>query len=367
MELGLFMMPLHPARPVVDAYQEDTEKLILADKLGFTEAWVGQHFTAGTEPIVSPLMFMAGVLSRTKQIKFATGVLNLPCFFPGHVAAEVAQFDHMSRGRFIFGIGPGALATDFQLFNNPDGRVREEKTIESIEMIKKIWASDPPYRIEGKYWSVIVEEGINAEMGTGYMLKPFQQPHPPIAISIMSPFSGTAKRAGQEGWEPISANFIPTYSVASHWKKFQEGADAAGRKVDASSWRVARNVVVAPTDEEAREIAYGEKSSLAYYYDYLWKALSLGNYTIAMKPDPKMADKDVTLPMLMDEMIIYGSPKTAAEKIVAFREKVGPFGKLVLAMADWEKDRVREERSMRMLANDVAPLLSKAFDGAKAA
>lgn len=359
MELCLFMMPLHPARPIADSYQEDLRKLVLADKLGYKEAWVGQHFTSREEPVVSPLMFMAAAIQQTKSIKFATGVINLPCFHPAVVASEAAQFDHLSRGRLILGIGPGALATDFTLFGNLDGRVREEMTIESIEFIKEIWSSEPPHYMVGKYWSIKTDSGFDPSLGMGFMLKPYQKPHPPIAVSVMSPFSGTAKRAGQEGWEAISSNFIPEYSVASHWQKYCEGAALAGRNPNPDNWRVSRNIVVAPTDDEARDMVYGENSSLRHYFHYLWSALAQANYTVAMKPDPRTADRNITPDALMDDMVIYGSPKTVAEKLVAFREKVGPFGKLVLATTDWSKDKAREERSMTLLATEVMPLLNR--------
>lgn len=361
MKLGIFMMPLHPHRPAYETFQEDLDKIIFADKLGYAEAWIGQHFTVSTEPIASPLMFMAAALPQTKNITFATGVINLPCHYPPVVASEVAQFDNMSRGRFIFGIGPGSLATDYELFGNPEIKDREAKTIESISMIRQIWSQDPPYDLKGKYWNVSVTKGIDPVLGTGYMLKPYQQPHPPIAISMMSPFSGTAKRAGLEGWLPISANFTPTYAVASHWTKYLEGSDAAGRKADPGTWRVARNMVVARTDEEAREMVFGEKSNLRYYYDYLWNAMRLGDYTIAMKADPKANDDDITIDMLLDDIVVYGSPKTITEKLVEFRKKVGPFGTLVLATSDWSKNRSGEEESMRLLASEVQPLLSKAL------
>ena len=91
---------------------EDTEKAILLDMLGYDELWVGEHFTAGTEPYPSPLMFMANLLAHAKRITFATGVINAPNRHPAHVAAEAAQFDHMSAGRFILGIGTGSLPTD---------------------------------------------------------------------------------------------------------------------------------------------------------------------------------------------------------------------------------------------------------------
>lgn len=361
------MMPLHPARPVGDTYKEDLAKILLGDELGYSEVWLGQHYTASTEPIASPLMFMSHALGLTKNITFASGVLNLPCFHPAVVAAEVAQFDHMSGGRFIFGIGSGALASDFELFGNEDGGVRMGKTIESIRMIRQIWSQDPPYDIKGDYWTIKVTENINESLGMGWMLKPFQEPHPPIAISVMSPFSGTATFAGSQGWIPISANFIPAYSVASHWKKYQEGAAKAGIAADGSKWRVCRNVVVAETDAEAEEMVYGPDSNLTYYYDYLWRALKAGDYTIALKPDPKMSDDDVTVDMLMRHMIIHGSPETVTRKLVALREEVGPFGKLMLAMNDWGRQRDKEERSMRLLAQEVLPAFRAALAQSAAA
>ena len=119
MRLGMFMMPVHPpARSFTETLAEDTEKSLLADRLSFEEFWLGEHFSASSEPIPSPLMFMAGLLPRTKNLRFGTD--NLPNHDPAIVAAEVAQFDHMSKGRFTPGIGPGGLLSDFELFGNTD-------------------------------------------------------------------------------------------------------------------------------------------------------------------------------------------------------------------------------------------------------
>jgi alkanesulfonate monooxygenase SsuD/methylene tetrahydromethanopterin reductase-like flavin-dependent oxidoreductase (luciferase family) len=362
MDLGLFMMPLHPPqRPVSETYKEDSDKIILADQLGFSEAWVGQHFTCTTEPIASPLMFMAALINQTRQIKFGTGVINLPCHSPAVVAAELAQFDHMSNGRLMFGIGPGSLATDFALFKMTNPKEREERLLESVETIQKIWIQDPPYRIEGKYYSVVVEDNIHPHLGTGYMPKPFQHPMPPIAMSVMSPNSGTAKKAAMRGWSMMSANFVTSYIVGTHWQKYLEGCDEAGNQPRPGEWRVARNVLVARTDEEAREFLFDPRCSQRFYFDYLWQALSLANYTVILKADPKMPDEDVTIDMLLEDLVIYGSPKTVAEKLVALRESVGPFGNLMLAVTDWEGvNRKREEDSMRLLAKEVMPVLDKA-------
>ena len=358
MKLGLFMMPFHDAsRPVADLIDEDLDKIILADGLGYSEAWVGQHYTATVEPVASPLMLMAAALPRTQQITFATGVINLPCHNPAVVAAEIAQFDHMSRGRLIFGIGPGALASDFELFNNTDGWPRLHKALESIETIKKIWASEPPYDIEGEYYSVKLRDSVNEELGTGYIQKPFQLPHPPIASSLMSPFPGLGAIAGENRWIPISANFIPTSSVASHWVKYLEGAAKAGYEPDPSIWRVARNIVVAPTDQEARDVAMDPQGGMYATYDYLWKALSLGGFQGALKSDPDFPDDQMTTEKLIEDLVVFGSPATVVEKLKAFQEVTGPFGTLILGLQDWGHNTEKERRSMELLATDVQPHL----------
>ncbi len=119
MRLGMFMMPLHPAgRPMHEYLAEDTEKAILLDKLGFDELFIGEHFTAATEPYPSPLMFAASLLPKTERLIFGTGVYNAPLHHPAMIAAEAAQFDHMSKGRFILGIGSGSTPTDVET----DGR-----------------------------------------------------------------------------------------------------------------------------------------------------------------------------------------------------------------------------------------------------
>ncbi len=224
MKLGLFMMPLHPPhRPMHETIAENTDKILHADALGFNEVWVGEHFSARTEPLSSPMMFMASLIHRTKNLTFGTGVIGLPNHHPVIVAAEAAQFDHMSRGRFVFGFGPAGLSSDHELFGNTDPAIRNERLMESIDIIVKLWTQEPPYDITGKHWRVKLTEAIVPELGVGYLPRTFQKPHPPIAISAMSPFSESVKTAAKRGWSPISANFMPEYSVGSHWKKYLEG------------------------------------------------------------------------------------------------------------------------------------------------
>lgn len=361
MNLGLFVMPLHPPmRQIGETYKENVEKVVLADQLGFEEVWVGEHFSATTEPISAPFIFLSSLIPQTKRIKLCTGVVNLPNHNPAIVAAEAALFDHMSEGRFIFGIGPGGLASDYELFDNEDPHVRAEKMIESYETIIKIWSQDPPYDIHGKYYNVRIAKAIMPELGVGFIAKPYQKPFPPIGLSAMSPFSSSVKMAAMKGWQPVSANFIPEQSVASHWQKYLEGCEAAKREPDGNDWRVARNVIIAPTDEEARERAFDPEGSNYYFFRYVYDVLVRSDYAMAIKPDPTVPDSEVTIESLIDKLVVYGSPKTVTEKLRAFRERVGPFGTLLMAAMDWSGvNRERERETMRLLSEQVRPNLAE--------
>ncbi len=359
MKLGLFMMPLHPpARPLHEICAEDADKIIYADSLGFDEAWVGEHFSAATEQISSPLMFMATLLHQTQRISFGTGVIGLPNHHPAIVAAEVALFDQMSRGRFMFGIGPTGLSSDHELFGNSDPVVRGERLMELIDIILRIWAQDPPYDIVGKHWQVRITDSVVPSLGVGFLSKPYQTPHPPISMSAMSPNSESVATAASRGWGVISANFAPEYTLASHWRKYLLGCAASGREPDGRQWRVARNVIVGESDQQALDWAMDPKGSNHYYFSYLWEVLQRANYTIVMRPDPAMANAPFGIEDMIDSMVVHGSARTVTEKLSAMRERVGPFGTLLMASMDGTGvNHSREWSTMRSLATEVVPAL----------
>jgi alkanesulfonate monooxygenase SsuD/methylene tetrahydromethanopterin reductase-like flavin-dependent oxidoreductase (luciferase family) len=359
LKIGTFAMPLHPAsRPLVDVLKENTDKIILADKLGFDEAWIGEHFSCVTEPIPAPMMFLASLISQTKRIKFATGVIALPNHHPATVAGEAALFDHMSQGRFIFGVGPGGLASDMELFGNLDADIRNERMAESIATILKIWSQDPPYEIPGKHWPIKIKDMLIPELGVGYMLKTYQKPHPPIALSSMSPDSGSVSYAAKRGWIPVTANFTPESTVIGHWKKYVEGCEAAGRKATGKDWTVARNILIADSDAQAEDWVLDPKGSNYFYFDYLWQVLKKADYTIVAKPDPSMNDADVTVEQIIKASVIYGTSKTVAKKIDSLRERSGPFGTLLMAALDGSGNNLERERmTMTRLAQEVLPLI----------
>ena len=270
--------------------EEDTEKSLLADQLGFDELWLGEHFSASTEPIPSPLMFFSNLLHRAKNLSFGTAVINIPNHHPAIVAAECAQFDHMSKGRFLMGVGPGGLVSDFELFKNPDVHARNRMVVEAVSMIQQIWSQDPPYDLKGEFWNISLKDGIDAKLGIGYMPKPYQQPGPPVFISLASPNSSSAKTAALKGWGMLSANIIPTYSVASHWTVFSEACKAAGIKPSGDKWRVARNMMVAKSDAEAEERVFGEGASNSYFYTYMREVLNKVGMLILLKPRADMPE-----------------------------------------------------------------------------
>jgi alkanesulfonate monooxygenase SsuD/methylene tetrahydromethanopterin reductase-like flavin-dependent oxidoreductase (luciferase family) len=357
MNLGMFMMPLHsPQTPIDTMLAQDREAIILADELGFSEAWVGEHYTSNIEPIPNPLQFMATLIHQTRQIKFATGVLNLPQHHPATVAGDVAQFDYLSNGRFIMGIGPGGLVSDMELYGLRD-KNRAEMTVESLEIIHKIWASDPPYNIKGKYWDVTVEATLNERLGFGPMLKPLQQPFPPVAISVMSPSSSTARQAGERGWSVVSANFIADRVVKSHWDQYVIGCANSGRPADRSQWRVARSVLVTDSDAQAADYLANEACSYAQYYDYMIDDMASFKMKNILAPSIDTPDADITISNCLDWMVLSGSPKTVLDKLIAFVDYLGgPFGTLLMTYTEWDIPAMHQ-RSMQLLASEVMPKL----------
>lgn len=358
--LGYFMMPLHdPRRNVAEMYADDMEAIIYADELGYTEAWCGEHYSSGAEPITSPLIFLANLIARTKQIKLATGVVCVPQYHPAVVAGQCAMFDHLADGRFIMGLGPGGLPSDFELFGTAE-MDRSAMLVEAIDQILHIWGTEPPYDVKGDYWSFKVTEWFDEERQLGFMQKPLQRPHPQIAITGMSPGSGSLKMAGARGYMPVSANFIGDWAVKSHWPKYAEGAQEAGLTPDPSLWHVARSIYVADTDREAEEFVKKPGSPFDFYYNYLWGLFDKSDAKAAFVVNPGDDPDALKHHHMRDGFVIHGSPQTVAEKLMNFRHSVGEFGTILYAAHDWT-DKARMKNSMRLMAEEVMPILNNSL------
>ena len=147
MKLGFFTMPIHPVEKDWRlSLKEDREAFLLADELGFTEAYVGEHVTDRAENITSCIAFIAWLAAATRQIKLGTGTVNMPNAHPAAVAASIAMLDHMLDGRLIFGISPGGLLSDAEVFGNLEAD-RNAMFLEAINQVLQIWASEPPYNL----------------------------------------------------------------------------------------------------------------------------------------------------------------------------------------------------------------------------
>lgn len=358
-QLGLFTMPFHhPARDYATILEEDREAIVLADRLGFTEAFVGEHFSSWSERITSPLIFLASLIDRTRQIRLATGVINMPQIHPATVAAHAAMFDHLCRGRFIMGIGPGGLASDIELFDVAQAEARPQMMLEAIDTVLALWAQDPPYRIDGRFWKIALERHVYPEFKVGWVPRPFQQPHPPIALSLLTPNSASAKTAGERGWIPVSGNFFHRRYLRGHWERYAEGCEAAGRRPDPTVWRVSRSMLVTETDAEAEDYLADPGNALSFYWSFFRFSFSqLRRALFMVASDPDLPDEAVTVDGIKRALTIAGSPRRVLEQLVALREETGPFGTLLMAGHDWDQPKLWR-RSMELLATEVIPTLN---------
>jgi alkanesulfonate monooxygenase SsuD/methylene tetrahydromethanopterin reductase-like flavin-dependent oxidoreductase (luciferase family) len=360
MKLGFFTMPIHPLdKDWRVSLREDREAFILADELGFAEGYVGEHATDRAENITSCAIFIASLIHATKSIKLGTGTINMPNSHPATVASQIAMLDHMLDGRFIFGISPGGLLSDAEVFGNLKAD-RNAMFLECINQVLQIWQSEPPYDIDGRFWRIRIEEQLMADIGQGYLPKPLQRPHPPIVVTAVAPFSKGVTEAAARGWDPISANFLMPPWVKSHWPKYVEGCERAGRPADPANWRVAKSIFVADDDKIARDYATAPNSPYRYYYSQLFTKLVKGGRIELFKTRCDQPDHEVTLDNVCKELIIYGSPEKVVDELLAYREQVGDFGTLLYAGKDWQ-DRELGRRSMILLAEKVLPKVNAAI------
>ncbi len=355
MQLGLFMMPLHP--PKKDrtiCFEEDIEAIVLADELGFSEAWIGQHHSVAWEPVPANDLFIANLLPRTTNIRLGTGVSIVPQHHPVNIAVRLAFLDHLSRGRINCGFGQGGVPTDWGLFDLPDPKTQGLMTVEGIELVLKLWQEKAPFDFKGEHWHVKITDPV-PELGIGELLQPYQQPHPPIAMSVIKGTSMAARMAGARGWIPMSTNLVPVPTVAEHWDTYCAGARDQQREVPTRDiWRISRSVYVGSSQAEAEQhVAAG---TARQSFEYLVQVLgSLGQLGL-MKRDPNMADADVTPDYCLEELCIVGDADSVTEQLHALHGETGGFGTLLMIAHDWD-DADKWRASMARLANEVVPRL----------
>ncbi len=335
---GVFLAPHHPIgeHPTLQL-QRDLELASLLDKLAFDEFWVGEHHSGGWETIASPEMFLVAAAERTSRIRLGTGVVSLPYHHPFTVAQRIVLLDHLSRGRAMLGVGPGALPSDaFMLGIDP--MVQREQMDEGLGVILRLLTEREPITVDGS-WFRLRDAALH--------LRPLQQQMPIAVASLISP-SGM-KCAGKYGVGVLS---VASYSEAglsalkTQWNFAETAAREHGQKVDRARWRIVMPFHLSESKEQAyREVAEGFKR-----WNNEYVAGILG------RPDAKIIDDGYEAVRLMDETGggIFGTPEDALEKIAKLQDLAGGFGTILCFAHDWAPvDKML--RSYELIARYVMP------------
>jgi limonene 1,2-monooxygenase len=336
LKFGIFMAPFHRLgeNPTV-AFQRDLELLQLLDRLDYDEAWIGEHHSAGWETIASPEVFIAYALARTEHIKLGTGVVSLPYHNPYMVADRMVLLDHLSRGRAMLGVGPGALPSDAYQLNLDPPRQRPQMD-EALGVIIRLLAGE-----EVTHQS----DWINLRSAR-LQLAPYSDPCFPIFVaSTLSPAGPQV--AGKHGVGVISlSTFMPAGTNIRHqWEIAEQAAAENGTTVDRRNWRLMMPIYLAETREEAyRDVSEGAVAFQKEYFDQ-----TLGRPFAYEGPADQFAQV-----MAGSGGAIIGTPEDAIEAIEKLIDLSGGFGGLLGLAHEWAPTP-KIHHSCELFARYVAP------------
>ncbi|MXP62095.1 LLM class flavin-dependent oxidoreductase [Roseomonas sp. M0104] len=343
LQFGIFLAPFHRLgdNPTL-AMARDIEMIEWLDRLGYDEAWIGEHHSAGWEIIASPELVIAAAAERTKHIRLGSGVTSLPYHHPFLVAQRFVQLDHMTRGRAMLGCGPGALVSDAYMLGI-DPATQRRRMDEALEAIMALLACDGPVTRRTD-WFEMNEARLH--------LRPYSDPHLPIAVaSTLTPSGPTV--AGKHGVGILSLGAgMPGGPAAlpGQWRIAEEAAAKHGKTVRRADWRLVMNVHVAETDEKAmEEVRIGERMETVTYFED-----ALGR--------PPGRSEDPLTDGVKSGSTLVGSPDTVARGIQNLIEKSeGGFGGFLFRANDWA-DREQTWRSYELFARWVMPRFQQSLD-----
>lgn len=357
LELGLFLMPATlPERSLADALDWNLEVIRHADALGYSEAWVGQHFTTPWEPIASPQQVIARCLGETSNIVLGTGVEVLYNSHPVRLALELAQLDHMARGRLRFGFGAGGTPTDFQLYGvNPREDQHQAMMREALTIILDCWKEGGPDSYDGQFWQVHKPEYDDRYY---WHITPYEDAEPRIAFAGFMPNSGSMRVAGEKGYIPLSFHVAPEH-VAVHWQSVLEGAAISGRQPDRQQWRNARDIYVADTEADARKAAI-EGCMGQFWNRHFQRIAERSRILDLFCGDSKPANGGDATDMIDAGTWFVGTPDQVVDQIVHQYKVTGGFGTLLQLGYDYSDPESKEGwmRSMELLSTTVLPAVN---------
>lgn len=333
---GLFIAPYHDVTesPTI-GLRRDIEIVEWVEKLGFAEAWFGEHHSTGWETIGSPELMIAAVAERTSRIRLGTGVVSMPYHNPLMVANRILQLDHMTMGRVMFGMGPGLLPTDAEMIGVEIGTLRQ-KLAEVAEIIVPLLMGEEVTHKTSWY---------TLDRARTHLL-PYTRPHPEIAVaSAITPSGGML--AGRHGFGMLCVAATETAGfdvLDENWKVANEVAAEHGKAMDPARLRLVVPMHVAATREKARaDVAQG----LARWVEYFDRVAPAGMRGMSGAGDP--AD------LLVDAgRAVIGTPDDAIAMIERLQAKQGEFGVILLQAhnwAEWEETK----KSYELYARFVMP------------
>ena len=335
LRFGIFLAPFHPLEEdPTAAIDRDLELVSHLDQLGYNEAWIGEHHSGGYEIIASPEIFIAAAAERTKQIRLGTGVVSLPYHHPFMTADRMVQLDHMTRGRAMFGVGPGALAGDAYRMGI-DPRDQRRMMNEAIDVLVPL--------VEGKQVSAKTDWFVLNE--AQLQLPSYTQPRIEMAVASAGSPSG-ALAAGRHGLGMLSIGGTSDEAMARHihnWGVYEEAAAEHGQVADRSVWRLVSFGHIADTREQAREnVQFGLEKWAQYFRDVT---------TFPIVPD----DIDDALEFLVENrMAVIGTPDDAIAHIEKLLEGTGGFGAYMELAHNWA-NFAATKRHYELMARYVIP------------
>lgn len=343
LNFGAFFAPFHPVgqSPTL-AFEYDLDRAEWLDKYGYDEVWFGEHHSGGYELIGSPEIFIAAAAQRTKNIKLGTGVTSLPYHHPWLVADRWVQLDHMTRGRVIFGTGPGALPTDaYQMGIDPVNQRRMME--ESLEAIYALFASEEPVSRETD-WFVMKDCRLQ--------MRPYTWPHPEIAVAAMVTPSGPVL-AGKHNASLLSLSMQMAdgfAAIGNAWNVVTESAEKNGSPTpDRRNWRILGSMHIAETREQAiDDCLYGLKEFAGYFGG------GAGFVPLAEKVDANTPPREFVEAYANSPSAVIGTPDDAIEYIQGLIDQSGGFGTFLLLGHDWASPE-RTKNCYRLFAEKVIP------------
>jgi alkanesulfonate monooxygenase SsuD/methylene tetrahydromethanopterin reductase-like flavin-dependent oxidoreductase (luciferase family) len=360
LRLGMFLTPASsPTRPMAEVIDWNLDVIRKAEEYGYDEVWVGSHLTSRYSRIACPLQIIARASGETSRIRLGTGVSVLYQNHPLTIAAQLAQLDHMARGRINFGLGAGATVSDKIMFG-VDSPISHDMLLEAVEIIQQCWSAIGPREFNGKYWNIHPPVDAFSDGNYGWHHRPFAPHESRIAFAAgFGPKSSLLRLAGEHGYIPMSLNFFAAH-LRGHWDSVAEGAAASGRTPDRGRWRMLRDIFVADTDAAARRAVLNGFAGRFWNEYFKPIAEKLNATQMFRRPDANQTTELTAEYLVNTKAWAVGSPQTVADLIREQFELAGGFGTLLMLGSDYADPAERESwfRSMELLAREVMPRLA---------